>query len=270
MSVLGIGPRDVVSLARHSRRTLSPKGPILVTGVLAEQLATELRAGGDASLVRTHGDPAEAAAVVCVVGEAATPSDEQVLRAATRALVPVIGVRTGSSGAPIPYVLATDVVDVPPGQGFPVDEIAGTLAAALGVDGAPLAGALPVLRDAVQARRVTEGVLAAGTLALGRGGPRLPVLALSQARMLSDVAATGAGPTPETPRATAEAVAPPLAAALATGVLSRGPSSAGSPCATGCSTAPSRPRPRTRSRPSSGASRAARPGCASGSVRSGT
>jgi len=61
----------------------------------------ELRAGGDASLVRTHGDPAEAAAVVCVVGEGATPSDEQVLRAATRALVPVIGVRTGSSGAPI-------------------------------------------------------------------------------------------------------------------------------------------------------------------------
>ena len=73
----------------------------------------------------------------------------------------------------------------------------------------------------MQARRVTDGVLAAGTLALGRGGPRLPVLALAQARMLSDVAATGAGPTPETPRATAEAVAPPLVAALATGVLAR-------------------------------------------------
>jgi len=47
---------------------------------------------------------------------------------------------------------------------------------------------------------------------LGSGG--VPV-------MLSDVAATEAGPTPETPRATAEAVAPPLAAALATGVLTR-------------------------------------------------
>ena len=143
------------------------------------------------------------------------------LRAATRALVPVIGVRTGSSRAPIPYVLATDVVDVPPGQGFPVDEIARTLAAALGTDGAPLAGALPVLRDAVRSRRVTDGVLAAGALALGRGGPRLPLLALAQARMLSDVAATSADPTPETPRATAEAVAPPLVASLATGVLAR-------------------------------------------------
>ena len=222
MKALGIGPRDVVSLARHTRSTLSPKGAILVTGVLAEQLASELRAGGDASLVRTHGDPAEAAAVVCVVGEAATPADVAALRAATRALVPVIGVRTGGSGAPIPYVLATDVVDVPPGRGFPIAQIADTLAAALGTDGAPLAGALPVLRDAVQARRVTDGVLAAGTLALGRGGPRLPVLALSQARMLSDVAATASGPTPETPRATVEAVAPPLVAALATGVLARG------------------------------------------------
>ena len=221
MNALGIGPRDIVSLARHSRRTLSPRGPILVTGVLADQLASELRAGGDASLVRTHGDPAAAAAVVCVVGEAATPADEAVLRAATRALVPVVGVRIGSSGARIPYVLATDVVDVPAGQGFPIGQIARVLAAALGVEGAPLAGALPVLRDAVQARRVTDGVLAAGALALGTGGPRLPVLALAQARMLSDVTATSAGPTPETPRATAEAVAPPLAAALATGVLAR-------------------------------------------------
>jgi len=206
VNALGIGPRDVLSLARHSRRTLSPKGPILVTGVLAEQLAAELRAGGDASLVRTHGDPAEAAAVVCVVGEAATPSDEEVLRAATRALVPVIGVRTGSSRAAIPYVLATDVVDVPPGQGFPVDEIARTLAAALRTDGAPLAGALPVLRDAVQSRRVTDGVLAASTLALGRGGPRLPLLALSQARMLSDVAATSARPMPSASRSFARSL----------------------------------------------------------------
>lgn len=221
MKALGIGPRDVLSLARHSRTTLSPRGPILVTGVLAEQLASELRAGGDPSLVRTHGDPAEAAAVVCVVGEAATAADEAVLRAATRALVPVVGVRTGAPGAPIPYVLATDVVDVPPGQGFPIAEIARTLAAALGAEGAPLAGGLPVLQDAVQAQRVTDGVLAAGALALGSGGPRLPLLALAQARMLSDVAATSAGPTPETPRATAEAVAPPLAASLATGVLAR-------------------------------------------------
>ncbi len=221
MNGLGIGPRDVVSLARHNRSALSPNGPILVTGVLAEQLAAELRAGGDPSLVRTQGDPSEAAALVCVVGAAATRADEELLRRATRALVPVIGVRTGSTDTPIPYVLATDVVDVPPGRGFPVAEIARTLAAALGPDGAALAGGLPVIRDAVQDRRVADGALTAGTIALRRGGPRLPLLALAQARMLADVAATAGRPAPETPRATAEAVGPPLVASLATGLLAR-------------------------------------------------
>ena len=210
---------------RHNRETLSPKGPILVTGILAEQLAAQLRAGGDpaaaASLVRTQGDPAHAAALVCVLGGAPTAADEEQLRAATRALVPTIGVQTGSSDAPIPYVLATDVVDVPPGQGFPVQEIARTLAAALGPGGAAVAGALPVLRNAMRSRRIADGALAAGALALGSGGPRMPLLALAQARMLSDVAATSGRAAPETPRAPAEAVAPPLVAALASGLLAR-------------------------------------------------
>lgn len=211
----------MLSLARHNRRVQSPHGPILVAGVLAEQLAEELRAGGDASLVRTAGDPAEAAAVVCVVGAVATEADEELLRAAARALVPAIGVRTGAADTPIPYVLETEIVAVAPGQGFPVAEIARALAAALGSGGAPLAAALPVLRDAVRSRRVVDGTLAAAMLALGRGGPRLPLLALAQARMLSDLGAAGGRATPETPRATAEAVAPPLAVALATGLAAR-------------------------------------------------
>ena len=221
MSAFGIGPRDVVSLARDTQAA-APRGPILVRGVLAEQLARELGAGGEASLVRTDGDPAHAAAVVCVVAGPATPADEQALRAAARALVPAVAVQTGAPGTRIPYVLATDVVDCVPGRGFPVRAIAGTLAAALGRDGAALAGALPVLRDAVRERRIADGVLAAGALAAGRGGPRLPLLARGQARMLSDVAAAeGDGAAATTPRGTAEAVGVPLAAALATGLAAR-------------------------------------------------
>ena len=64
MSPLGIGPRDIVSLARDRQGAVAPKGPIIVTGVLVEQLAREVAAGGDASLVRTEGDPAHPAAVV--------------------------------------------------------------------------------------------------------------------------------------------------------------------------------------------------------------
>jgi hypothetical protein len=221
MSAFGIGPRDLVSLARHTQGTAVPKGPILVRGVLAEQLARQLVADGDAALVRTDGDPSAAAAVVCVVAGEATPADEQALRIAARALVPAVAVQTGAPGTRIPYVLATDVVDCEPGTGFPVAAIARALAAGLGRDGAALAGALPVLRDAVRDRRIADGVIAAGTAAAGRGDARLPLLALGQARLLSDVAATEGRAEAGTPRATAEAVAAPLAAALATGLAAR-------------------------------------------------
>jgi uncharacterized protein (DUF697 family) len=221
---VGIGPRDVVSLARHARTTGTATGPILVRGILADKLAAELRAGADpggASLVRTHGDPADAVALVCVVAGPATPADEADFRSATRALVPVIAVQTGDSSASLPYVLATDVVDCEPGRGFPVAEIVRTLARVLGRDAAPFAAGLPVLRDAVGDRRRADGALAAGALALSKGEPHLPLLALTQARMLTEGSAAEGRPTPETPRALAEAVGAPLAAALATGFVAR-------------------------------------------------
>ena len=222
MTPVGIGPRDALALARHAQSNASPKGPLLVTGVLAEALARELRAGGDASLVRTDGDPADAAAVVRVVAGAATPEDERVLRAATRALVPTVVVQTGEPSVRIPYVLATDVVACEPGRGFPVDEIVHALAAALGQDGAALAAALPTMRDAVQSRRIEEGAVTAGALAVSGGeSQRLSVLALAQARMLSDVATAGGAAPPGAPRAAAEAVAPPLVAALGAGLAAR-------------------------------------------------
>lgn len=222
MTPSGIGPRDALALARHAQGAASPKGPLLVTGVLAEALARELRAGGDASLVRTDGDPAGAAALVRIVAGAATPEDERMLRVAQRALVPSVVVQTGEPSARIPYVLATDVVECEPGKGFPVDEITHTLAAALAQDGPALAAALPVLREAVQSRRIEGGAVAAAALAAAGGGtPRLPVLALAQARLLSDVATAGGAARPEAPRAVAEAIVPPLAAALGAGLAAR-------------------------------------------------
>jgi hypothetical protein len=224
MKALGIGPRDVVALARHQRRGRAVRGPLLVTGLLAEQLARELRAGGEPGLVRTSGEPAEAAAFVRVVAGAATAEDERTMRDATRALVPVVAVQTASRSVRLPYVLAEDVVECPPGSGFPVDEIADRLAAALGQDGAPLAAALPVLRDAVARRSLTDGALAAASLAaLGAGaGPRLPVLALAQARMLSDLSvASGADRTGDGPEAAARELGVPLAAAIGTGLAGR-------------------------------------------------
>jgi hypothetical protein len=225
MRLFGIGPRDVVALARHQRRVHDLRGPLLVTGMLAEQLAKELGAGGDPTLVETSGEPEAAGVFVRVVAGAATAEDERLFRAATRAAVPIVAVQTAEPerAVRLPYVLAEDVVQVMPGSGFPVDEIAERVAAAVGDAAAPLAASLPVLRDAVVRRRATDAAVATAALAaLGAAkGPRLPVLALAQARMLSDVTvASGAEPGGDG-REAAQQLALPLAAALGTGLVAR-------------------------------------------------
>jgi hypothetical protein len=219
----GIAPRDVLALVReHQRRATHAGAHLLVTGVLAEQLARELRAGGDAAAVRTAGDPAGAAALVHVAAGALTPEAEASLRAATRALVPVVVVQTADRATRLPYVLPTDIVVCEPGRGFPLPEVADALAAALGREGASLAASLPVVREAVQRRRAGEGALTAGTLAASAGaGPRLPLLALAQARLLLDVQRAGGAAGAAETRAAAAAVAPPLAAALGSGLATR-------------------------------------------------
>ena len=73
-------------------------------------------------------------------------------------------------------------------------------------------------------RSLTDGALAAASLAaLGAGaGPRLPVLALAQARMLSDLSvASGADRTGDGPEAAARELGVPLAAAIGTGLAGR-------------------------------------------------
>jgi hypothetical protein len=221
--LLGVGARDVGALARYQGRAPDADRPLLVTGLLAEQLAKELVAGGDSALVRTSGDPAEAALFVRVLAGAATAEDERLFRAATRAVVPIVAVQTADRNVRLPYVLAEDVVQCRPGSGFPLDEIANRVAAALGEAGAPLAAALPVLRDAVARRRTADAaVTAAGLSALGAAsGPRLPVLALGQARMLSDLSVTSGAESGDDQQAAAQQLALPLALSLATGLAAR-------------------------------------------------
>lgn len=222
MSPLGIAPRDVLGLVREHRRAESERPHLLVSGILAEELARKLRADGDARAVRTAGPPEEAAALVHVTAGALTPDAEASLRAATRALVPVVVLQTGDASAELPYVLATDVLVCAPGKGFPVDELAELLAARLGPQGPALAAALPVLRGAVQERRAEEGAVVAGVLAATGGDePRLPLLALGQARTLLDVARAQGAETAAGPREAAEAVGVPLAASVGAGLALR-------------------------------------------------
>ena len=178
-----LGPLALLSLVREVRRGSGNQRPLAVAGAreLLPIIARQLREGGDSSAV-VEGRM-ENAAVLVWVG----PPDEDQLRAANRAGVPIVAV---SDADEIPYVLATDIVHVPPGQGFPIDEISHAVARKLGEDGTALAARLPVLRRAVCDELIRtfarkNAIIAA---AIFIPGVDLPVLTLNQARLVLRIA----------------------------------------------------------------------------------
>ena len=107
-----IAPRALLGALREVRGG-TERRPVAIGGAreLVPLLARELREGGDAAAVR---EGASAGAAVFVwIGKA----DEDALRAASLAHVPIVGVTDGES---LPYVLDTDLVVVRPGKGLPV------------------------------------------------------------------------------------------------------------------------------------------------------
>jgi uncharacterized protein (DUF697 family) len=137
-----LSPLGIFALVREVRRGSGDPRPVAVAGAreLVPILAGELRAGGDPLAVVEN--RVEGAAALVWVGA----PDEQVLRVASRAEIPIVAVSEEQS---IPYVFASAIVHVPPGQGFPVDEIARAIAHGLGESGTSLAARLPALRGAV-------------------------------------------------------------------------------------------------------------------------
>ncbi len=223
--VLGIGLRDVISLARETQSAPRRSDPIVVDGVRASDVAEGLRRDGDSSLVRVGGGLGRAAAYVIVVECPATASQELRLREATRAGIPIVGVRLGAHDAPLPYVLPGDIIDVEhSGDPLPFEELTKMLAAVLAHDGVSLAARLPVLRPAVEQRRMLDSALAAASIAAfsrSRKRPLLPVIALAQARTLRELAVARGDQVPSAPADMARTAGPELVAALAVGVACR-------------------------------------------------
>ncbi len=175
--------KDVESSGR-GEHVLAVGGAGDLAPVLRQQL---LRGGADPSAVRL-GEPEGADVYVHVLAGEPTEEDEAPLRRARRARVPVIAVTTAPEHdeVPIPYVLATDVVRVGRGGGFPLDAIARAIAARLGEDGAPLAARVPLLRDAVCHQLVESFARKNGMVAaeVWIPGADLPVLALNELRLV--------------------------------------------------------------------------------------
>ncbi|HZR92562.1 MAG TPA: hypothetical protein VFA44_09195 [Gaiellaceae bacterium] len=198
MSVAGklpVAPKEVLAIARELRASARAERPLVVSGAkeLAAALTRELARGGVASAVRDEAAAGEAAVVVHVLSGPADQDDVAFLKRVARAHVPLVSVVAGPAGERVadpPYVLAENVVRVPPGAGFPLDEIAAAIARALGERATPLAARLPVLREAVVDRLIAHysrqnGLVGAAVFVPGAD---LPVLTLNQIRLLLRVA----------------------------------------------------------------------------------
>jgi uncharacterized protein (DUF697 family) len=182
LSVLRALTKEISTSAGDTR-------PIAVAGPLADVLRRELVRGGDESAVRVADDPRGAAVLVYVLGRAVTDTDEEVLKRARRARVPIVAV--AQDAGRIPYVLATDIVPLARGAGFPVEAVALAIARKLGEDGTALAARLPVLRgpvcdELVAAFSRKNAIVAAAVFVPGAD---LPVLALNELRLVLRIAA---------------------------------------------------------------------------------
>jgi uncharacterized protein (DUF697 family) len=177
------GALAVLSVFRELRRGAGDPRPLGIAGAreLVPLLARELRAGGEPSAVVEN--QVQGVAALVWLGAA----DEERLRAASRAGVPIVAVTDESS---LPYVLAGDLVHVPPGQGFPIDKITETIAAKLGENGTSLAARLPVLRPAVCRQLIAQASKrnALISAAIFIPGVDMPVLTLNQVRLVLRIA----------------------------------------------------------------------------------
>ncbi len=192
---LPVAPTAVLGIARELRAGAQADRPLAVAGVkeLAAALRRELARGGVASAVRDESALEEAAVLVLLLAGNVDEDDVALLKRASRAGVPIVCVLAAPQGEDVPdppYVLAQNVIRVPPGSGFPIEEIARSIARALGERATPLAARLPVLRDAVVDRLIIQFSRqnAVVGVAVFVPGADLPVLTLNQIRLLMRIA----------------------------------------------------------------------------------
>jgi hypothetical protein len=196
--------------------------PVVVTGVLAEQLAKELGAGAAPGAVIVAGGelPAELSVLVHVIaGDPGDADAELVRQAALRDADTVIVELWPQEEWTRPFVLSPLVVECRAGQGFPLREIAGRISEAV-AQGQTLASRIPVLADAVRDGLVAQAVCRSALIGLAgsRLGVSRPLWTLEQVRLATHLHphSTRAAPGEQRPVVAGEA-----AIALASGFAFR-------------------------------------------------
>lgn len=190
---LPLAPAAVFDVVRELRSSTTKAKPIVLGGArsLVDALRRELLRDGDPSAIReaSLGALDGAAALVYVLAGEPTEEDERALRSADTANVPIV-VLGPDPATPVPYVLATDILPLPPGEGFPLEDL-GRLLGAKADDTAPaLAAKLPALRRGIAESLVAKVSRQNGLIgaAVFIPGVDFPVLTLNQLRLVMKLA----------------------------------------------------------------------------------
>jgi hypothetical protein len=186
---LGFAVRDQASVERA--------GPIVVSGVLAEQLAKELRAGAEPGAVvvgSARPEPSASVHVHVIAGDP-RPEDEALVRGASRHEHEVVVVELWPQPDwTRPFVLSPFVIECRAGEGFPIREIADRIVEATD-DATDLASRVPVLAEATRSALVKRAVVRSALIGIvgSRLGASRPLLVREQVRLVARLRAVSAG-----------------------------------------------------------------------------
>jgi hypothetical protein len=193
--VKGVGAAlgEVRSIVGALRDETEPAfaGPVLVTGMLAEQLARQLAEGADPGAV-VAGDASRlrrSSVLVHVIAGDPGPDDDKLVRDADMHGVPVILIQLWPQAEwAKTFVLTPFVVECRAGEGFPVSEIAVRIVEAV-ENPVDLGRRVPVLHEKVAEAVVGTSMVRAALLAtLGKKKRSArPLITLEQIRMLAEL-----------------------------------------------------------------------------------
>ena len=193
LTALALEAREALRTVQEKKAEV-PVGSVVVSGMLADQLARELGSGAEPGAVVVRDAPSVVGAEVVVRVIAGDPgeAEDALVRAADAVGTPVVFVQLWpQENWRAPYVLSPFVVECRTGEGFPVADIATMIARSVASPEA-LAGRVPLLERPAESSAFATAVARTALLGLmgtRKTAPARPLITLAQLRMLSSLRA---------------------------------------------------------------------------------